>query len=239
MKLEELNLWKRHSITLGITNRIVGGVPTDPELIKGWISANMPEVVAEEQRKLAEKTLAELPKATEEKAEGMWTTFKRTDAGVYIEGRQVKALFKECANILREKLIQEERKGRKAEEKTTKSAFTALKAKLAERLFVEEHVVFIQRGGKNLPKPDGMEERAIHVDTAQGPRTALKRVDYIMAPASVKFTVRFLDDGVINLDLIKIILEFGGWNGLGADRSQGNGLFQVIEIQELESKTKK
>jgi hypothetical protein len=64
-------------------------------------------------------------------------------------------------------------------------------------------------------------------------------VDFINAPAQVKFTVRYLDDGVISMDLITLILEFGGWNGLGADRSQGNGLFEVVEMQKLPSRPHK
>jgi hypothetical protein len=235
-----LNLWKRYQIDLGIRNRIVGGVPTNPELIKGWIAANMPNVTAEDRAKLAEKTASELHVATEEKAEGMWTTFKRDEAGVYIEGRQVKAMFKECSNILRELLIKDEGKAARADAKaagqdapTKKSRFTNLKAKLAERLFVEEDRVYIERKGEKLAKPDGSEEKAIHVMTAQGERSALKRVDFVNAPATLRFTIRFLNDGLVDMDLVKTLLEFGGWNGLGADRSQGNGLFELVDAREI------
>lgn len=226
-----LNLWTRISVELELKNRIVGGIPTDPEMIKGWVAANMPSVTEDEKLKLAEKTLAELPHATEEKAEGMWTTFKRDDKGVFIEGRQMKAMFKEVSNILRDALIKAEAKGK--EKKESKSRFTNLKSKVAERLFVENDRIYFTRDGALLTKPDGNEERAIHVMTAQGPRTALKRCDFISAPASMTFTTRFLADGVVDLELINTLLEYAAWNGVGADRSQGNGLFNVKAVTTL------
>jgi hypothetical protein len=223
-----MELWNRISVSLGIKNRIVGGTPTDPKLIQAWISANMPAVDEAERKKLADATVKDVAKATEEKAEGMWTTFKRDDTGVYIEGRQIKAAFKESSNILRDLLIKAE--GRKD---GTKSRYTNLKAKLAERLFVEEDKIYFTRKGVTITKPDGNEERAIHVMTAQGPRTALKRCDFVGTPCKLQFTLRYLADGVVDLDLIKTLLEHSSWNGIGADRSQGNGLFEVLEVQPL------
>lgn len=237
----KLSLWTRYRITLRIKNRIVGGIPTNPDLIKGWIAANMPAASEAEKEKLAAKTIEDLGSAAEEKAEGMWTTFKRKDGALCIESRGVKAMFKEASNILRDMLTKAElasKKGngekdeKKKDEK--KSKYTNLKAKLAERLFVEDDLIPILRDGKTILKPDVTEERAIHVMTAQGPRTALKRYDAINAPATVQFTVRHLREGLVDRELIETLLEYSGWNGLGADRSQGNGLFEVVEIQPLD-----
>lgn len=250
-----IDMWKRFEITLAIKNRVVGGIPTNPDLIAGWVAANMPSVTADEQAKLVEKTVAELPAATEEKAAGMWTTFKQDAEGIYFEGRNVKSMLKECANILREKLIASEKasaktvaapaptekkedapKGKKEKpEKVQKSRFTNLKSRLAERIFVENDKIRFMRDGKPVPKVDGDEERAIHVMTAQGPRTALKRCDFVNGPCELKFTVRVLDDGLVDADLVETLLEFGGWNGLGADRSQGNGMFELKSIVPVEA----
>lgn len=266
MSLASINLWTRYSIVLEFKNRIVGGIPNDPNLIAGWIGANMPALKEEEKQKLVEATAAELPKMTEEKAEGMWTTFKKDKNGLYLEGRCIKAMFKESANVLRELLISHESKGRDAEAAAAeaadeaeeadekddkkkgkkdsravakaKSRFTGLKAKVAERLFVEEDKVHIMKGepkplGEYVTKPDGNEEKPIHIMTALGPRTALKRFDYIEAPARIKFSVRHLNDKIIDLELLKVFFDYSSWNGLGADRSQGNGLFDVRSIDPL------
>lgn len=252
-----IDMWKRFTITLAVKNRVVGGIPTNPELIKGWVAANMPDISEEEKAKLAAATASQLPEMTEEKADGMYTTFKRDELGIYFEGRNVKSMLKECANILREKLIASEKKNAKAvaveppkpegeekdkpkgkkekAEKVQKSRFTNLKARLAERIFVEEDKIRFIRDGKPLMAVDGDEERAIHVMTAQGPRTALKRCDFVNAPCELSFTVRVMDDGLIDSDLIETLLEFGGWNGLGADRSQGNGMFELKGIKPVET----
>lgn len=55
MKLE---MWKYLTITLALRDRIVGGIPTNEDLIKAWISANMPKATEEEKAKLAAKTVA-------------------------------------------------------------------------------------------------------------------------------------------------------------------------------------
>lgn len=211
--------FKRASITLTI-DRIIGGVPTDPNLIAGWLKANMPDATEAAREKLAATTLAEVPKVVDDESKAMWTTFKRTPAGhVCIESRQVKSAFKEAANILRETLQTQEGKDVK------KSRFTALRAKLAERLFVEgDKLTLLDPENKPLTKPTGTEETPIHVMTAQGPRTALKKYDYC-SDVRITFVVRWLDDKVVDEELVRALLEFMAWNGLGASRSQGNGQF--------------
>lgn len=216
----------RRNITITFTSPIVGGVPTDPKLIEGWLKANMPDVTEAERAKLAATTLSEVPKVIEEEAKSMWITFKRDETGIYLEGRQLKAAFKECANILRETFQKQEKEG-KVNAKD-KSRFTALRAKLAERLFVEDQKVYLHADTDVLvvkTKPDGTDEQPIHVMTAQGPRTALKRFDYCNPGTKIAFTVRWLDDGLIDDELLTALLSFMQWNGIGASRSQGNGLF--------------
>jgi hypothetical protein len=228
--MQGVTLWKRAHVVLSIKNRVIGGTPTDPKLIEGWLTKNMPAVKAEERKALAEKTLEQVKDATDEFAGGMWTTFKKDELGPYIESRQIKAMFKESANVLREILIRNEKKS------GTKSRFTNLKSRVAERLFLEHDCIYFNRDDAVLSRVDGNEERAISVMTAQGPRSALKRYDFIAAPATVEFTLRWLDDGVVDLELIKTLLEHASWNGMGADRSQGNGLFEIDSIEMLGSK---
>lgn len=221
----EIKMWLEASVVMSIKNRVVGGVPVDPKLIEGWIGANMPDVEKAKQAELAAATAAQLPALTEERAGGMWTTFKRNQIGIYVEGRQVKAMFKESANILREMLIKADNKGKG--DKAGKSRFTNLKSKTAERLFVDDERIYFERDGQLLKEVDGNEERPIHVLTPMGPKSALKRYDFVNGPAQLKFKVRFLNDGIIDLELIETLLQHSSVNGFGADRSQGNGLFSA------------
>lgn len=131
-------LFNRLQITIALKDKLIGGIPTDPKMIAGWIAALMPEVKAEERAALADKTLTELPAATEEAAKSMWTMFKRDDSGIYLEERNIKALFKECSNILREKLVKGEAKEIEAASTKAKNRYTNLKSKVAERIFNED-----------------------------------------------------------------------------------------------------
>jgi hypothetical protein len=121
--------FQRRAVSLKVKNRIVGGTPTEPNLIAGWLKANMAEATEEARASLAATTLAEVPKRVEEESKAMWTTFKRTAEGqLYIESRQIKAAFKEAANILRDVLTKQEKKAERKEGATVKekSRFTAL-----------------------------------------------------------------------------------------------------------------
>lgn len=229
--------FQRRCITLKTKGRIIGGIPTDPRLIEGWLKANMPEAVEAERAALAATTLAEVHNKVEEESKASWTTFKRNEAGnLVFESRQLKAAFKETANILREVLQKQEKKADRKEGASgkDKSRFTGLRAKLAERLFVEGDKLELLDATtqKPLSKPTGTEERPIHVMTAQGERTALKKYDFV-SNVLVQFSVRWLDDGVMDDELLGALLEFMSWNGIGADRSQGEGMFEVQSVTVL------
>jgi hypothetical protein len=182
--------------------------------------------------------LAQLPDVVKEKQDKMWTTFKVDAEGPYLESRCIKAMFKEGANILKETLISAEKKGDKD---ATKSRYVNFKSKLAEKLQVDDYIIPFMREGKRIPKVDGSMERAIQVMTMQGPRSALKNVDYIEAPASLTFNIRWLDEGPrgpMNTEVIAKILEFAQHNGTGSDRSQNFGKFSVVSLMEIEAKGK-
>lgn len=239
MKIDTSKFYKRAAVTLMVKNRLVGGIPVSPDLIAAWMKAKMPAARQAEIAALSAKTLEEVAAAVEEKAEAGWTTFKRDGKGqLFFEGRCVKSMLKENANILATVLKPQGEKARKeakenGSEGSTGNRFTNLKSKVAERLFVEQDEILMERKGVMLTEPDGQEERCIHIKNGpQGPRNALKRVDYVVAPLTLKFTLKWLADGIVDLDLIKVILDHAAINGLGADRSQGNGLF-TYEIMML------
>lgn len=99
---------------------------------------------------------------------------------------------------------------------------------MAERLFVEGDKLYLMRDGKHLATPDRTEEKAIHVMTAQGPRTALKRVDIMDPGVQFEASLKWLDDGIVDLDLVRVFLDYMTVNGIGAERSQGSGQFSFV-----------
>ena len=192
-------MWIKYHVAIQIRDRIMGGIPKDPEIIKGWLQARGLE-------ELAEQTVEEMG---EQLVTGAWNGFKADEDGLYIEGRQVKAMFKEAANVMRHVI------GFKG----------PMRARLAERLVIKPDRIHL--GAK---EPSGYLERPIHVMTRMGPRDALKRTDYVEKP-KLLFDVWLLDDGMITDEHLRQLLEYAGETGLGADRSQDEGKFDLVEFE--------
>ncbi len=237
--LTDLKMWSKYRVTLQFASPCIGGIPNAKNLIKGWLGTKNLATTEAELDELVNATAADLGGKVEEKASAMWTVFKRDEKGIYLEGRQVKAMFKESSNILRDMLVKAEGKGKVKKAGEERSRFSNLKSRVAERLYVEEDQIYLFRlqdgNGPSviLKEADGSEERPIHVTTPMGPRTALKRTDFVNAGTRASFTVKTLNDNVVDQELLAVLLEHSAENGLGADRSQGNGKFTVVEIAPL------
>jgi|SRR5262245_1465178 len=206
-------MWKHYRLELSV-DRLVGGIPKNPDIVKRWQEARWNERKLEAgdpatPEEAAEITIEMLGEQMEAEEKGIWTGFvEAPEGGLAVESRQIKACLKESANILRTMI--------RVHGKTI-----PLRARLAERVFVVEHLL-----------PLGVDqaqsrERPIHVMTAQGPRTALKRTDYVV-DAKLSCTLKVLDDGVISETILRDILDHASLNGLGTDRSQGEGTFTYV-----------
>jgi len=69
--------------------------------------------------------------------------------------------------------------------------------------------------------------------TRQGPRSALKRNDYVERPR-LEFVLRVLADGVIDEDILRTLFEYGGTHGVGAERGLGYGRYVLERLEELD-----
>lgn len=219
-------LHERFLVTLQFRNQVRGGTPKNPDTIRAWLKARINDEAAVDT--LAAQAVQQMappiaPPLSEEQiekvSEAVWNGFKSYDflegRRLCLEGRQVKAMLKESANILRDVV-----------------GVAALKSKVAERWFVEEEFLSL---GKD--QPDGFSEGFVHAMTASGPINALKRVDYLVRPV-ICFTLRCLiapfvtrtKEKISNEELLTTILEHASWNGLGAERSQEYGRFDVLSV---------
>jgi len=211
-------MWKHYELTMDV-DTLVGGIPRHPEIVRRWQEARWPAESKigpddpADPEAAAEATIADLGSqaiAADEAVSGLWTGFVEDDGQLCIENRNVKAMLKESANILKSIV------GKKAGKPQP------LRARLAERVFVSPRMIPLGRA-----TPDETTERAIHVMTAQGPRTALKRTD-VCRKVTVSCRLKVLDDGVISTEILEALLEHGAENGLGTDRSTGAGTFTWV-----------
>ncbi len=204
---------------------IAGGIPKHPDLIKGWIDATNKERSSEEREALVAATEGDVDGLSEAKAAKSWVCFKGDDKGLYLEGRCVKAMLKEAANIVK-KVVP----SRKTPKNKDGRGVARLKSKVGDHVFVVEEKVYFERDGAPLKVPSRTEERPIHVMTPQGERHSLKRSDYV-DDVTMHFTVRRLDDDAVSEKALYAILAYGQNIGLGADRSQGKGVFEVLKVE--------
>jgi hypothetical protein len=205
-------LYDVYRVEIAMRQELCGGMPKNPDLLKGWIAATTEHDDATTTEQEAEARTV-LLQPTEEKS---WNGFPGDEKGLFVWARQVKALFKECATMLR---VTTTKIGSK---QIFQHGFEIKGSEKADRIYL----------GKT--EPDGMREGPIHVQTAQGPRTALKRVDYVLG-VRLRFEVWVLhteggEKRHVGEEELRRMLTFGQENGLGAERSQGHGKFDVIEF---------
>jgi len=221
------DLFTRYRIAIRMGNKIMGGTPRDPKVIEGWIKTKMGLEAGDEMRAMVARTMIDLghdlvDDATEEQldaairdtvAEKSTNGFKRNAAGLFIEGRQIKAMLKENISIVY---------GKARFGPTMKGG----KGFLAERVFVEEDAIQLGRS-----EADGVEMFIGHVSGPQGPRSTLTYYEYCERP-EFSFTLASLQD-CIKPDQWEAIFEQAEQNGLGALRSQGHGRFTLLAVEEI------
>ncbi len=213
----KLNPWalSRYRVRLHI-DHLVGGIPRDPTIIASWLAGRGVKTNVE----AVAKAEAEDIMAAQERS---WKGFKQDSVGVYIEDRNIKGLLKQAARAL-------EMSKKKVDKEHV--YIPAVLKKVSDNLLVEPRKIYPTRNLKKFQSPDGSEERAVHAMTAQGPRTGLKRSDYLddveleffLSPSHADLTQRVLHS----------LVEYASFYlGIGSDVSQGDGKFQLVAFDKL------
>lgn len=215
------DFYDTYEVNARFRERCMGGQPANKELIASWIKAKTgyDDDQTAEQIADAEAKRAEAERFAEELKDATYNLFLRDEHGLYIETRQVKALLRECFSVQR---VFVEKSG-------SKQIFQ-------HALFVDglEHPSRIYLGRE---KADGVDEGPIHVNGPQGPRNALKASEYV-ENAEIAFRIRVLktslnDKRHIGQKMLEAVLYHAQDDGLGADRSQGAGKFDVTKFEKV------
>lgn len=216
-------MFDNYQLTLRV-DKLVGGIPKHPTIIRRWQEAHLSgkagEPTADDATNATLNLLGTQAMDPEEVVQGIWTGFVTMPSGsLALENRNVKAMLKESANIV--KALPEAHVRGKA---------IPLRARLAERVFVAPRLIQIMKNGEGITEPQSV-ERPIHVMTMQGPRTALKRTDFV-EDVELRCNLEVLTDGAITEPLLRLILDHASRNGIGTDRSTGAGVFRY-ELEAL------
>ena len=193
-------------------DRICGGIPTDPKVAEGWLRTKLgTSDDALIQQQVAE-VMAERGVTADEAVKEVNTNrhlngFKRNSAGLYIEGRQLKAALKEAASV-----------AAAAGKLPLRSWGKTNKGLLG---FVAEHVCVVEDVlPLGVTEPSGVAQRFVH--TFRG--TGIQYEEYV-DNAKVDFTI--LSDHDFTDEQWAMIWLTGEQQGIGATRSQGYGRYTV------------
>lgn len=221
---DRTRLYHRWKVKIRILERMDGGVPKDKSMIKKWVEAKT-GFADEQSQKLAEEHLPDIEALTEAESKGLWTGFKKDSTGHYIESRQIKAMFRECFVVCG---ITGTKRGSR---QILQHGFEIKGPNAGSKVYMED----VETGSMEVEIED--EEKAIHVNTQQGPRSALKRVDFVtQATLDFEIWVLITDPRATNHigeEEIVEALNLAQENGLGANRSQGSGKFEVLEFEPI------
>jgi hypothetical protein len=209
------SLYDVYSVAIAFRGRICGGMPRNKELIRAWVESTTGHADAKAEE-LIQQDAELVLNAVQEKS---WIGFPEDETGgLFVPARNVKAMLKQSASLL---AITKKKRGSK-------------------QILAEGLEVKAIDGGDRIylgrKKPDGTEENAIHVMTAQGPRTALRKMDHVIG-AKLSFEIWVLKTHAaetrhIGRDDVVEILRHAQENGCGASRSQGEGKFDVTGFEE-------
>lgn len=139
-----------------------------------------------------------------------WTGFHEDGDGLFLYDYAILGFLKEAGNTLKDQL-----------------GVRNLRSKIDMFVYVEPRCVRIPGGVA------GVLERPLRAMTAQGPRVALARSDYVDAGTRLNFQLKILKNKEVTPKLIRRVLEFGTLKGLGQFRNGSYGRFKVISFEEV------
>lgn len=216
--LIEQDLYDVYDVTLQFRDMVMGGIPKAKELIATWLKARTKGAIDEKEAEKMAKTIAEEVNAEskEEMENAAWTGFKSDDFGIYLEERQIKAAVKECAKTLG---------------MTRRPGF---RDGVNHGLFTVPDIIYIMKPDEKgdlqpVPDPEGAIENPIHIMSPRGPRSALKKQDYVKN-GILHFSIRVGSPMVTEKDML-MLLVLAMNSGLGSSRSQGFGKFDLLTFE--------
>jgi len=201
----------RYNATITAHN-LAGGVPSDPNVAKGWLGtklADKDDLI----RDLVAQTMVERGITADEAAEQVdklkhLNGFKRNEHGLYIEGRQLKAAIKEAAGVAR------------AAEKLKMKWGATNKGVLG---FVAEHIMVVE----DVLQLDVTEPSRILQSFPKNPRTGQTGIQYTEIIDKTSFDFTIIADHKFTDQEWAMLWLTGEQQGIGASRSQGFGRYEV------------
>ncbi len=214
--------WRTLRVEIQIRDRLLAGKPAALKAADAMLRARgLDSFVAEAEDIVDPKERAEAAEGIA-KNEGLCEFTRRENKpGIWMPSNNVKAGLKENWSVL----------GLRNEVRGSRGA-------LAEGIFVcgpgggvESDWLFVG------DRPAGVMEAVTHTIGPQGPIAAIKRNEYVIRPLItfdlIIANAKAVSDKISDDELAQTLVHYGE-HGLGANRSQGFGRFDLVSVQEVE-----
>ena len=218
---------KTFRVVLEFVEDLLGTVPKNKKVYETYIAGKAAEAHEKEIKRgipaasgepltteASAALLEEELETVQEIEERGWTGFQTDEEGPFLYNYALKGFFKEAASTLQKQPDQVKQ----------------LKDRVTRFLFVTPRRIRLATSAEG--QPDAL-ERPLRAMTAQGPRVSLSKSDRASAGTRVTFTLELLAGSSITLAILKDLLAYGQYIGLGQWRSGGYGQFEVVEIEEV------
>ena len=205
-------------VKITLTNEMLGTKSDDPEVFGTYIASKCEDDDLRKQ---------ELQVAENIEKRGTSVFHRHPETGeLIIWDYMVKGFLKAAGDSIR--VASNNKKASDDEEKPkpgrTKK-WGSIKSKIDQFVRVRPRMIPL---GKT--DPDGVCERSLRVNTAQGPRVTVARSEVVNEKTSFEVEIDVYSGAPITEDMLTQILDFGGWTGLGQWRNAGKGQFTWEEI---------
>ena len=195
-------------VRITMTEDMLGTLPGDPQIYKNYIASKAPDA----------STITDEIEAigAAQVYDNKITVFPRDKEGnVCIYDYLIKGFLKNAAQTLSKV------KGTEA------SKIKAFKKKVDNFVFVYPRLIPI---GK--PEDITICERPLRGSTPQGERVAISASESMAAPLTFEITIKLLSED--DMGLVRELLDYGEFNGLGQWHNSGKGRFTWEEITDSE-----
>jgi hypothetical protein len=193
----------KYNVEIAFTEPLLASSPEDPKVYEQFI-ASRKRTEAEERGEEVDTLPAEIVEKVGS------SVFHRDATGLFLYDYKLRGFFKEAAAAV-----------------TGKGGITGYKSKIDKWVFVTPRRLYLQYNGAVITKADGTAQRPVRAMTAQGPRIALKKSEFINPGThfSAEILVLPLGEKEITEQRIREWLEYGKLTGIGEWRTGSYGRF--------------
>ena len=224
-------IWTSHRVRWNFLGKLCASVPADPLMREAWIKARQPAVRPPHSRSLTEineEVVATLAEPDEEV--GGLLVFQRVDGVCCMRAATIKAHLKDCARFLSSNYV-----GRIEGEKS-------FAVRVLNGVYPDPKNYWVpirsQATGSPCQEATSRYDKAVHVQTRLGPRSAIKTIEYL-GEARIEFTLLVMHDkkgkDVVSMDDLGTMMQYGGVHGYAGERGDGEGRY-TFTIEPLDGK---